>query len=422
MDKKRNILIIGSGGREHAIAKKLLKSKKKPVVHTLPGSSLWRHVYKKTWISANDLNAILDYCNSIDVDYVIVGPEEPLANGIVDFLNDNGIKCFGPSKYCAQLEGSKSFSKILMNKCNIPTAKYLEAYSFRELEHILKTWKKFPLVIKSSNLAGGKGVLITNSIDEALAYGKKIFEKHLYGEDNILVIEEFLEGFEYSLLTIVRDKEIYSLPVICDHKRVFNYDKGPNTGGMGIYNNPKNLTKTDITKAINTCVKPLVEYLSDTGNPYYGVLFTGIMKDSNGEPKVIEYNVRFGDPETEGIMELLQNDLVDVFDKYFDNKPLKLKFSKNNILGVVLAAPGYPESYKKDFDVSSLKKFDEKELIIMGAKQVHDEWLASGGRIAMVICKSKKPFRKIYNDIYHKIENAVGDEFHYRTDIGRKNF
>jgi len=423
---KKNFLVIGNGGREHSICKKLLQSDYINKIFAIPGCNLWEGINSNTKISVMEFNNIKNFIKLNNIEYIIVGPEEPIVNGITDYLKKHGInKIFAPSQYCAMLEKDKAWSKDIMNNLKISTAKHFHAKNINDFNYFIDNNKMKTYVLKSVKLAAGKGVFITKSPDEAKKYAEDIFINNIYGENNSLIIEEFLEGNEFSLICATDGSNIFPFVPTCDHKKIYDGDKGPNTGGMGIYNNPNFINKKELIKCIENTIKPVIDYFRQKGNKYIGVLFAGIMKTNKGEFKVIEYNVRFGDPETEILLHLLKSDfgkfIIDILDKKIPND---LKFSDNNAIGVVVSAKGYPKKYPKNIDLGCLKNIDNSfEVIYMGATNSNNKIISTGGRIAIIIKSGNSPFKKLHKELYNEIIDKINyNDLYFRTDIGRKNF
>ncbi len=412
--KKLNILIIGSGGREHALTKKIYQSKFCNQLFAIPGNNLWKNVISFSNINVNDNEKILFYIKENKIDLVIIGPEDVLQNGLTDYLTKNSIKVFAPTKKAAMIETNKEFSKKLMLKYNIPTANYKSFDNLSKAILYIDTINKYPIVIKSSNLAQGKGVVIAKNKNHAINYLNELFMKNKYGKNNIAVIEEYLDGIEFSLMCLVNNNKIYPLPVVKDHKRINDNDQGLNTGGMGVISDLPFLSKNDIKTAINDCIIPLINGLIAEKIDYLGVIFAGIMKCNNNNFKVIEYNARWGDPETEIILEKLNCDIIEFILAVMNKESFIYKQNNKKISGVVVCAKNYPNNYLKNLDVSFLKDLDN--IYLMGVISKEDKIISNSGRIFMMYEIDKNDPSKI---IYQKLQklNLDPNKFHYRKDI-----
>ncbi len=417
---KINILLIGNGGREHALSLKILESTKCNKVFAIPGNILWKNVISKPEISINDHNQIIKFAKENNIKLVIIGPENALKNGLSDALTEQKITTFAPSKKAARIETDKNYSKQLMEKYHIPTAKYVSYTNFLKAKKYIETLKEhnYPIVIKSSNLAAGKGVMIIKNKDDALNYLNDLLNKNKYGNHNIAVIEEYLDGEEFSLMCLVNGDHIYPLPAIKDHKRINDNDQGLNTGGMGAISDLKFLNKKDIENAVNSCILPLTKGLMRDNINYLGVIFAGIMKNKNNEYKVIEYNARWGDPETEIVLEKINCDIIDFIFAVIKKAKFSYVENKEKIAGIVVCAKGYPEKYNKNIDLSFLN--NENNIRFMGMDKVDGKLINNSGRIFMIIEKSLKenPASLIYERL-NKM-NLDKEIFHYRNDINWK--
>lgn len=356
------VLIVGGGGREHAIAKSVAKSPKVSKIYALPGNAGIAAIAECVPIGVMEFEKIADFAVKTSVDLVIVGPDDPLVAGIVDVLKERGLKVFGPDKNAAILEGSKAFSKDLMKKYNIPTAAYENFTDVEAAKEYLKT-AKMPIVLKADGLALGKGVLICNTLEEALEGVSTIMVNKKFGSaGNTLVIEEFMTGREVSVLSFVDGKTIKPMTSAQDHKRALDGDKGLNTGGMGTFS-PSPFYTEDIDKICREKIfQPTVDAMAAEGREFKGIIFFGLMLTEDG-PKVLEYNARFGDPETQVVLPRMENDIVDVMLSCIDGTldTIDLKFADNAAVCVVLASKGYPESYEKGIPMTGFEAFDDKD-------------------------------------------------------------
>jgi phosphoribosylamine---glycine ligase len=413
--------IIGSGGREHAICLELKKSKKIQQIYCFPGNAGTAQIAKNIDINLDKFDELKDFITNNKVDLIIVGPEKPLVDGIVDFLEKNNIKVFGPNKIASQLEGSKIFTKNLCKKYDIPTAKFgvfkniKDAYNFVE-----KT--NYPIVIKADGLAAGKGVYICGNNNEAKAAVKEIFDGK-FGEAKNLLIEEFLEGEEMSFFVITDGKTIKNFGTAQDHKRVLEGDKGKNTGGMGAYS-PSRLINNDLEKKIlDKIIKPTIIGLKEINTKYKGFLYAGLMI-SKGEPYLIEYNVRMGDPECQTILPKLNSDLLDILLACCNEKldEIEINWYDQKSLCIVLCSKGYPDVFKKDVLIKNLNniKLDKNEYCYhAGTKINKDNIYAIGGRVLNFVCLSDN-FNKSRKKVFGLINLLNWEGGFFRKDIGYK--
>ena len=413
------VLVIGSGGREHAIAYKLSLSKHVDELHALPGNPGIAKLGKCVAISVEDNQAILNYVKENNFDLTVIGPEVPLCNGLADLLESNGFKVFGPKKYAATLEGSKSFSKNFMDKYNIPTAKYVETTTYEEAVNALDKFS-YPLVIKADGLAAGKGVVICENKEMALeTLNDLLVNKSLKDAANKLVIEEFLEGFECSLLCFTDGKSIVPMVSAKDHKQIYDNNIGPNTGGMGTVS-PNPFLPDGIESILNEeVVKPFLKGIQEEKMDYKGVIFIGLMIKDN-KPKVLEFNVRFGDPETQVILLRLESDLFEIMNAVANQKldEVEVKWSNLHAACLVLASGGYPASYKKGLEISNIDKVDEEIIVFHAGTALKDNKLVTSGGRVLNICALGNSLQDVREKVY-KAANIIDFEGkYYRKDIG----
>jgi phosphoribosylamine--glycine ligase len=416
-----NLAVIGSGGREHAICYKLKQSPKLNKLVCIPGNAGTSSIAKN--LDADILNFDSVYCiiKKHNIDIVIVGPEQPLAEGIVDYLNKKKIRVFGPDKFSAQLESSKKFMKDLCKKNNIPTAKYGVFNNLNGVSNFIKK-NGLPIVVKADGLTAGKGVTICNTSSEALKSAKDIINGK-FKSSNKVILEEFLDGEELSYFSIV-DKNSYKFfGSAQDHKRVFENDVGPNTGGMGAYSPAPIINKSLEKKIIYKIVRPTLLALKRKKNPYNGFLYVGLMVKNN-EPYLIEYNIRMGDPECQVILPRLKTDLVKIIKHSLLNKleKIKLKWKKEKSMTIVLCSKGYPGNYKKNIKLKNINKvkLTKNDYIYhAGTRLINNQLLSSGGRVLSItsIGSSLIEIRKQIISIMKKINWKEG---FYRRDIGWK--
>ena len=413
--------IIGSGGREHAICHFLKKSKKVKKIYCFPGNAGTEKISENIDIDINNYSKFRKFIKDNKIDLIIVGPEKPLVDGIVDYLENNNIKVFGPNKKASQLEGSKIFTKKLCKKYNIPTANFKIFKNFLDSKKYFLN-AKYPLVIKADNLASGKGVYICKNKLEAINSAKEIFEGK-FGKAKNVLIEEFLEGEEMSYFVLSDGKTIKKFQTAQDHKRVNEGDTGKNTGGMGAYS-PSRLNNTQLEKKIiNKIIKPTIKGLKKSGIEYKGFLYAGLMIVNNN-PYLVEYNVRMGDPECQTILPKLKNDLLDIFVACCEKKldQIKIKWSDKKSLCVVLCSKGYPNKYNKNIEIKNLNKLkiDKNNFIFhAGTKIIKNKIYAIGGRVLNFVSLSKN-FLNARNKIHKNINELNWIKGFHRKDIGFK--
>ncbi|MDD3382219.1 MAG: phosphoribosylamine--glycine ligase [Bacilli bacterium] len=404
------VLVIGSGGREHAIAYYIAASKHKPQVFVAKGNA---GMTCATLVNINesDNKALVRFALKEKIDLTIVGPEAALSNGIVDDFRKNNLLIFGPTKEASKIESSKKFAKELMEKYDIPTAKYKAFNDYEESINYIKN-NSLPIVIKYDGLAAGKGVVIAATIEEADTFLKEIFFKNKYDTKEV-VIEEFLEGPEFSLMAFVNKEKVYPMEIAQDHKRAYDNDLGPNTGGMGAYSPVNIISKEDIEYSVKNIMEKTAKALVSEGICYLGVLYGGLMKTKDGI-KVIEFNARFGDPETEVVLPRLKNDLLDVILNVIAKKDFNLKWINEVCLGVVMASVGYPNDYKKNCEINNIPN---EEVFHMGTKIEDGKIVNNGGRVLMVLGKGKT-FLEAQEKAYKKVKMIESKNLFYRKDIG----
>ncbi|MCI5773248.1 MAG: phosphoribosylamine--glycine ligase [Erysipelotrichaceae bacterium] len=411
------VLVIGSGGREHAIAYKFKNSPSVDEVYVAPGNPGMGDVATIVDIKMDDYDKLVSFCKEKAIDLVFVGPEIPLCDGIVDELMVKGINVFGPTKAAARLEGSKVFSKMMMKKYAIPTAKYESFDDFEKAKAYLLA-QSCPIVIKADGLAAGKGVVIPQTQEEALKDLEDMMCNQLFKEaGKNVVIEEYLEGEEFSLLAFVKNDKVYGMQLAQDHKRAYDNDEGLNTGGMGAYTPVNHLPQSAYEEAMEKIMKPMAKAMVDEGCPFTGVLYGGCMLTKDGV-KTIEFNVRFGDPETEVILLALQNDLYTTIMDILADKEVELKFDDQKYLGVVMANKGYPQSYEKGAIISGLN--DAQLVFHMGTAVDQDgNTIATGGRVLFVVGKGDT-LKQAKENAYANVSKIKCDTLFYRHDIGDK--
>ncbi|ANW99382.1 phosphoribosylamine--glycine ligase [Thermoclostridium stercorarium subsp. thermolacticum DSM 2910] len=415
------VLVIGSGGREHAIVWKISQSRRVEKVFCAPGNGGISEYADCLDIGVLDTEAIVKACKEKNIDLVVVAPDDPLAIGMVNELAKAGIRAFGPTREAALIESSKSFAKNLMKKYGIPTAEF-EAFSDMDkaLEYIKH--RKYPIVVKADGLALGKGVIICNTEEEAREAVISMMEGKKFGNaGKTVVIEEFLTGREVSVLSFTDGKTIIPMVSAQDHKRVFDGDKGPNTGGMGAFSPSPFYTEEIAEVCMNRIFRPTIEAMNREGRTFKGVLYFGLIITKQG-PKVLEYNARFGDPETQVVLPRLKNDLLDVIDAVIDERLDQINIEWDDLasLCVIMASEGYPKEYRKGLKITGLESVrNDKDIIIFhaGTKKVGSEYYTSGGRV-LGITALGRDLKEARNKAYNAVSQIHFDGAHYRRDIG----
>jgi len=414
-----NLAIIGSGGREHAICYKLKQSPKVKKIICIPGNAGTQKIAENIKEQISNFDAIYEIIKKKNIDIVLIGPEQPLVEGLVDYLDKKKVKVFGPNKFASQLEGSKAFMKNLCKKNNIPTANFGIFNNFNEASSFIKK-NETPIVVKADGLAGGKGVTVCTSIEEALKNTKEILEGK-FKSSNKVILEEFLEGEELSYFSIVDENSYLFFGSAQDHKRVGEGDTGPNTGGMGAYSPAPLLNNILERKIKKKIIEPTLKALKDLGHPYTGFLYAGLMI-SKGEPYLIEYNVRMGDPECQVLMMRLETDLLEIIDSAINNKlsNLKIKWNKNSCITIVLCAKGYPSNFIKDSEIKNLSKVtidDYNQIFHAGTYEKNNKIYSMGGRVLNVTSSSENLTKARSNSLDNINKINWSDGF-FRKDIG----
>jgi phosphoribosylamine--glycine ligase len=416
------ILVVGGGGREHAIVRKLSESKRKPEIYVAPGNAGTQQIATNVAISVMDFEALIDFAKKEKIDLTIIGMDDPLVGGIVDRFEAEGLRVFGPRKNAAILEGSKAFSKDLMKKYDIPTAGY---ENFNDAKKALKYLEnaKYPIVLKADGLALGKGVLICKDRLEAVSGIEELMTKKSFGDaGNTIVIEEFLEGREVSVLSFVDGSHYALMTSAQDHKRAKDGDEGLNTGGMGTFS-PSPFYTEEIDKYCKEHIyQKTVDAMKAEGREFKGIIFYGLMLTNTGV-KVLEYNARFGDPETQVVLPRMENDIVDVFEACIDGTldKIDLKFEYNAAVCVVLASDGYPLEYEKGKKISGLENFESKDDLYCfhaGTKKVGDDIVTNGGRVLGITAKAAT-LNEARQRAYEATKLVYFDNKYMRNDIGR---
>ena len=415
------ILVVGGGGREHAIVKKLSESKKNPKIYVAPGNAGTEEIATNITISVTDFDSLVDFAKNEKIDLTVIGMDDPLVGGIVDRFEKNGLRVFGPRKNAAILEGSKAFSKELMKKYGIPTADY---ENFNDPQKALKYLKgaDYPIVLKADGLALGKGVLICKNFEEAKTGIEELMIDKSFGDaGNTVVIEEFLEGREVSVLSFVDGTHYALMTSAQDHKRVNDGDKGLNTGGMGTFSPSPFYTKEIDRYCREHIYQKTVDAMRAEGREFKGIIFYGLMLTKSGV-KVLEYNARFGDPETQVVLPRMENDIIDVFEACIDGclDKIDLKFKDNAAVCVVLASKGYPLKYERGKKISGLENFEGKNDIFAfhaGTKRVNGDVLTNGGRV-LGIAATAPTLKEARNKAYEATKLINFENKYMRNDIG----
>lgn len=420
------ILMVGSGGREHALIMKLLESPKVEKIYCAPGNGGISAYAECFDVDACDIEGMLNLAKRLAVDLVFVAPDDPLALGMVDAFEEAGFKTFGPNKVAAQIEASKIFSKNFMKKHNIPTAEYEVFEDYALAEKYIENYDKFPVVLKADGLALGKGVLICQDKKDALEGLKTLMVDRKMGKaGDKIVIEEFLTGPEVSVLAFTDGKTVCPMVSSKDHKRALDNDKGLNTGGMGTIAPNPYYSKEMHEKCFNDIFMPTVDGMRKEGRPFKGCLYFGLMLTKYG-PKVIEYNARFGDPEAQVVLPMLKTPIIDLVMAVIDENLEKIKLENYDGAAacVMIASGGYPVEYKKGYEISGLddkgQVKDSEDIFIYhsGTKKENGKYLTNGGRVLGVVSKAKD-LNTALDKVYKAIENISFDKMHYRKDIGR---
>lgn len=423
MRKLERLLVIGSGGREHALVHKLAQSPGVKKIFVAPGNSGTSQRGENIPIAADDIEAIVAFAKANDIDLVIPGPEAPLTLGVTDALAREGIACFGPDRYCATLEGSKSFAKEIMRSAGVPTASFEVFDNVADARRYAEA-KDRPLVVKADGLAAGKGVIVASDREQALAAIDEIMASGTFGEAaKKILIEEKLEGEEVSLLCLCDGENAEPLPSAQDHKAVYDNDQGPNTGGMGAYSPAPCLPDQELRAVADLVAKPVLEEFKKRGHPFRGVLYAGLMLTKDG-PKVLEYNVRFGDPECQPLLSRMESDLASHMSACVSGSldKEKIVFSPQASLGVVAAAKGYPGKYAKNLIIEGIPEAESDENVKVyhsGAKFVGEALSSDGGRVLCVTALGND-LREARDRAYSALEKIKMPRMHFRKDIGAK--
>lgn len=418
------ILVVGSGGREHAIVWKLSQSPDAEKIYCAPGNYGISELAQCVDIKVDDFAGLTAFAKENEIDLTVVGPDDPLVGGIVDAFEKEGLRVFGPRANAAIIEGSKVFSKELMKKYNIPTAAYEVFESSKDALEYIKEQNSYPTVIKAEGLALGKGVIIAQNFEEAQDAIADIMDKKIFGDSgNRVVIEEFLTGQEVSILSFTDGKTIVPMVTAQDHKRAYDNDMGPNTGGMGTFSPSRTFTPEMAEYTYNNILVPTMNALNSEGRTFKGIIFFGLMMTPKGV-KVIEYNARFGDPETQVVLPRLKTDLLEIFNAVVDEKlgEVKVEWDDNAAVCVICASGGYPKKYESGFEISGIDVAESKDGVKVfhaGTKGKDGKCVTAGGRVLGVTAVDKNLDDAI-KEAYSAVEDVKFTNMHYRKDIGVK--
>ncbi|WP_449622534.1 phosphoribosylamine--glycine ligase [Robertmurraya sp. Marseille-Q9965] len=412
------VLVIGRGGREHAICRKASESSQVEKVFVAPGIEGMEDVAELVAIEEHEQDKLIDFAVGEHIGLTIIGPEVPLLGGLADRFLEAGLAVFGPNQLAAEIEGSKSFAKDLMKKYAIPTAEYAVFTKYEEARDYVLA-KGAPIVIKADGLAAGKGVTVAMSLDEALGSLSEMLQDGKFGEaSSTVVVEEFLAGEEFSLMAFVNGENMIPLEIAQDHKRAFDGDQGPNTGGMGAYSPVPQIGEDVVQVAVETILKPTVKALVAEGRSFCGILYAGLIKTEAG-PKVIEFNARFGDPETQVVLPRMKSDLVQVMLDVIAGETPEIEWDTEAMIGVVVASNGYPEAYEKGAVLAGLESIDSYVFHAGTKKNVDGEFVTNGGRVLLVGSKAST-LAEAHAAVYKELERVQCDGVFYRKDIGHR--
>lgn len=414
------ILVVGQGGREHTIVRTLKKSPKVNTVYCAPGNGGIALDAICLPIEETDFEGLAEVAIKHQIDLTFVGPENPLFEGIVDYFQEKGLAIIGPNRLAAQIEGSKAFAKDLMKKYNIPTGDY-QVFDTKDEAVAYVLEKGAPIVVKADGLAAGKGVIVAQKVEEAIDAIQQIMAEKVFGEaGNRVVIEEFLQGEELTVLAFVDGTTVLPMEPAQDHKPVFDGDKGPNTGGMGSYSPVPHMKKEWLEDINNRIIKPTVQAMEQEGNPFIGILYAGLMMTSEG-PKVIEFNARFGDPETQVVLPRLKTDLVDVLNAMHHHQldRIRLEWEEQAAVCVIMASKGYPGTYEKGVPIQIDQVPEDVQVFFAGVQEKGGQLVTSGGRV-LGITALASDIRAAKDRAYEGIQKIHFEGAHFRTDIADK--
>ncbi len=415
------VLVVGSGAREHTILWKLAQSPSAPRLYSAPGNGGTGLIAENVAIGATEIDRLAEWALANAIDLTVVGPEDPLAAGLADRFRRVGLLVFGPTKDGARIEGSKAWAKELMNRYGVPTARSATFTSPTAAEEYVKS-QPLPIVVKADGLAAGKGVVVATTHEQALAAISQLMRDKTTGSaGDRVVVEECLEGTEVSLLAFTDGSTVVPMVPACDYKRVFDDDQGPNTGGMGAYSPPRFVTRQMVEQIEETVLKPVVHGVAREGISYSGVLYAGLMITSNG-PMVLEFNCRFGDPETQVILPRLKSDLLDVMLRTAEGRlgEIQVEWHDEPSCGVVLASGGYPGEFARGYPIAGLDSLDADALVFhAGTKRQGDDIVTSGGRVLTVVATGRD-MREARQNAYRNAEKIRFTDIHYRKDIAAR--
>ena len=416
------VMVIGSGAREHALAWKIAQSPKVAALYVAPGNAGTAAIAQNLDIRPDDTEALASTARKLNIDLTVVGPEAPLAAGLVDYFERLDLPIFGPTKAAARIESSKVFAKELMQKYGIPCPQGITFSEYSKAREYIES-RSAPIVIKADGLAAGKGVTVATSKQEALRALSDIMEAKVFGSaGDSVVIEECLSGTEVSLLSFTDGETVIPMVPACDYKRVFDHDQGPNTGGMGSYSPPKFFDANLTQKVVETILQPTVRAMAKEGMPYKGVLYAGLMIAPDG-PKVLEFNARFGDPETQVILPRLQSDLLDILLAIVDNRlhQVSVNWNSDACVGVVMASGGYPGNYRTGFPITGLDKLDREILVFHAGTKLgeNSQILTNGGRV-LTITATGQTLAEARRKVYQNISLIHFEGCHFRKDIAAR--
>lgn len=412
------ILVVGRGGREHALCRKIKESPLVSKVYAAPGNAGMADVAELVPVQESDHETLVQFAQECGIDLAIIGPEAPLLAGLADSFRAAGLRVFGPSRAAAEIEGSKALAKEIMKKYGIPTAEYAVFEGFTQAQAFLKQ-KGAPMVVKADGLAAGKGVVVAQSVEEAEEALREMLLGRRFGAASArVVLEEFMEGEEVSLMALVNGEVVIPLEPAQDHKRAFDGDQGPNTGGMGAYSPVPQIPREIMEEAVETILKPIAKALVREGRPFCGVLYAGLMITKDG-PKVVEFNARFGDPETQVVLPRMKSDLVEVILRLLDGESPEIVWDEQSVLGVVAAAKGYPGPYETGTLLEGLDDLSPDVFIFHAGtgKNVHGQFVTAGGRVFLLAAKGQT-IGEAQERVYAELEKVKCPGVFYRRDIG----
>jgi phosphoribosylamine--glycine ligase len=414
------VLVIGRGGREHAICRKVSESHQVETVFAAPGNPGMEDCAVCIDLAESDHDALIEFAKQEEVGLTIIGPEVPLLAGLADSFAEAGLTVFGPRQAAAEIEGSKSFAKYLMDKYKIPTAGFEVFTDFMQAKEYVEA-KGAPIVIKADGLAAGKGVTVAMTVEEAVGALEEMLMNSKFGEaSSTVVVEDFLAGEEFSLMAFVNGETVVALEIAQDHKRAYDGDKGPNTGGMGAYSPVPFIGEEVVAEAVETIVKPAARALSAEGRYFTGILYAGLIQTNDG-PKVIEFNARFGDPETQVVLPRMKSDLVAVIMELLEGGEPVIEWDERAVLGVVAASKGYPEAYENGAELAGLETVSNGIYVFHAgtARNEAGAFVTNGGRVLLAACKADT-LQSAQQQVYQELEKLQCEGVFYRRDIGSR--